>query len=332
VGEVQRVDDLPEPSELDAEQAPAPTELEAASPEGGEPEGGEPEGAPAVGVAEPAATNEAAEPGAPADEVTEPESSEPEAPAHEVTEPETPEAEAPEPETPEAEAPEAEAPEPETPEAEAPGAGAPEGQAEALASEPTEGEGHPATPQSEEPLAGLEDPDLGSGPRAGAFLSFFASLSLISLICVVSAVVAGISHPGLDRVRKRGSEAEAVQALREILAAQNRFRSEDLDQDGVQNFGGLAELATQGLLDPDLASGVKGGYRFQVAVSSMTPGKAWMAVAEPLQNLPSQPRFAINHLGAVRFRTWQGIPLDNQTCSLPVDAQVYFDDTRGAKK
>jgi hypothetical protein len=153
-------------------------------------------------------------------------------------------------------------------------------------------------------------------------LAFGCGVVLLSLLCVVGSIVATAALPNLVRAEKARNESAAVGALREILAAEERFKAEDPDKDGKADYGDLGELGTAHLLDPSLVTGIRDGYLFEVAASRADPEKRFIATAAPIAPSNSGDRyFAVNHAGAVYVRSARPFPLDLLACELPPDAR-----------
>lgn len=96
--------------------------------------------------------------------------------------------------------------------------------------------------------------------------------TLIELLVVVSIiiVIAAIAIPLLTRSRLSANEAGAISSMRSISSAQEAFqnsRSLDVDNDGVGEYGSLAQLSSAAppYLDSALGSGSKGGYDYTTA-------------------------------------------------------------------
>lgn len=118
-------------------------------------------------------------------------------------------------------------------------------------------------------------------------------------------------------------------SLQTIIKAQERFRAEDLDRDGVQDYGTLMELSQAGLIDSALGSGEKYGYRFEVAPSSPTsPEFFWMAVANPMHPEIDDRSFATTHEGHIGYR--RGTIMLNQSCKLPEDLHLLSGEPLGS--
>ncbi len=144
---------------------------------------------------------------------------------------------------------------------------------------------------------------------------------LVALLCVVGSILATAAMPNLVRAEKARNESAAVTALRAIAAAQERFRAEDGDGDGVADYGDLGELGRAHLLDPSLVTGIQEGYLFEVGASRVDPERRFLATASPMAPGQSGERyFAINHAGAVYVRAGRAFPLDLLGCELPGDA------------
>lgn len=144
---------------------------------------------------------------------------------------------------------------------------------------------------------------------------------LLSGLCVVGSILVTAAMPNLMRAEKARNEAAAVDALRAIAAAQERFRDGDPDKDGVADYGDLGELGQAHLLDPGLVTGIREGYLFEVVASRTDPTTRFLATATPIAPGHSGDRyFALNQAGAVYVRGEGAFPLDVLACELPGDA------------
>lgn len=131
---------------------------------------------------------------------------------------------------------------------------------------------------------------------------------ILALVVAVGSASAGLT---LRSARQQGREAAALTALRAIAAAQDAFREQDVDGNGVADYAGdLQSLVSAGLLPPQLS--LPGPYRYRVA-TGRSPEFLWMAVAVPEH--PADRCFAINHYGVVRAGV---VPAPfNAGCELP---------------
>lgn len=91
-------------------------------------------------------------------------------------------------------------------------------------------------------------------------------LSITSLATVVPvAIIAAIAIPNLLASYRAANEGSAIHSLRTIAQAEMAFQS------SFAKYGTLEELASSGLIDPNLSSGVKNGYRFTLTLDSENP-------------------------------------------------------------
>jgi type IV pilus assembly protein PilA len=86
--------------------------------------------------------------------------------------------------------------------------------------------------------------------------------SLIELLIVVAiiGIIAAIAIPNLLASRRAANEGSAQSSLRTIHSAEATYQSTV----GSGNFGTLANLLGQSLIDPVLGTGSKSGYTFAV--------------------------------------------------------------------
>lgn len=101
--------------------------------------------------------------------------------------------------------------------------------------------------------------------------------------------------------------------------AQERFRTEDLDRNGVNDYGDLGSLFRAGLIDSELAHGMKYGYAFEVRPSRASPEYRWMGVANPSHPSVDDRSFLVNHIGTIYYR--HGLSNLNEDCEIPPDAR-----------
>ncbi len=102
------------------------------------------------------------------------------------------------------------------------------------------------------------------------------SLIELLVVVVIIGIIAAIAIPSLLAARRSATESAAVSSLRTISSAQATYQS---SAGGGTNYGTLANLGTEKLIDATLATGTKGGYTF---TSSLTaPGIAYCVTAKP---------------------------------------------------
>jgi type IV pilus assembly protein PilA len=82
------------------------------------------------------------------------------------------------------------------------------------------------------------------------------ALMELTLVLAIIGIVAVFVIPNLIRSRMTANETSAVGNLRNLLSAEAKFL------DRYNRYGSLTELYGEGLIDSDLATGEKAGYRF----------------------------------------------------------------------
>ena len=104
--------------------------------------------------------------------------------------------------------------------------------------------------------------------------------SLIELLIVVAiiGIIAAIAIPNLLASRRAANEGSAQQSLRTISSAEATYYSTA----GSGNYGTIASLATQNLIDSVLAGGVKSGYNFTTGAAPAASTTAFVAAAAPV--------------------------------------------------
>jgi type IV pilus assembly protein PilA len=97
--------------------------------------------------------------------------------------------------------------------------------------------------------------------------------SLIELLIVVAiiGIIAAIAIPNLLASRRAANEGSAQSSLRTIHSAQASYQATA----GNGAYGALADLDTQNLIDPVLATATKSGYSF--TVTTVAPGANQLA-------------------------------------------------------
>lgn len=133
------------------------------------------------------------------------------------------------------------------------------------------------------------------------------ALSLVSVVPV--GIISAIAIPNLLASRRAANEGAAIGSLRAIAAAQNEYQATV----GDGEFGTLEELAGAELLDPQLASGVKRGYRFEVEVYESSYG----VTASPLEYSDTGTRsFYTSETGVIRAADKHGRAADENDPAL----------------
>jgi len=122
-------------------------------------------------------------------------------------------------------------------------------------------------------------------------------LSSLSAIVAPVAIIAAIAIPNLMASARAANEGSTIGVLRAISAAEATYH-------GVHGkYGTLDQLALDQLIDPDLVSGRRHGYKFKIGISTLEfPGPTgFEAVGVPV-TYPSSGRrsFYLNETGVIR--------------------------------
>ena len=130
--------------------------------------------------------------------------------------------------------------------------------------------------------------------------------NIISIVMIVPiAIIAAIAIPNLLAARTAANEGAAIHVLTKIHAAEATYQATS----GNGAFGTLEQLATEGLIDPELASGSHYGYRFTVntRTSRYNDLPGFQAVGVPLTYGSSGRRsFYIDESGVIRAEDNRG--------------------------
>jgi type II secretory pathway pseudopilin PulG len=148
--------------------------------------------------------------------------------------------------------------------------------------------------------------------------------SILSVVIIVPmGIVAAIAIPNLLASRRAANEGASIATLRKIDAAEQTYQAVH------QEFGTLDELGAADLIDHELASGERFGYRFKIEI---TPGytaesgvsytSAYHAVGIPLTYGSSGLRsFYVDDSGVIRGEDRRGAEATELTP--PLNAYGY---------
>lgn len=129
-------------------------------------------------------------------------------------------------------------------------------------------------------------------------------INCVSLIFLVPLIlIAAVALPNLVAARRAAYEASALSSLSKIYSAQEAYQNEHV------KFGTLADLERENLITPELASGLRNGYRFTVeTVADRGDGlPGFVAVAVPNQYPHTGRRsFFLDESGVLRGGDFQG--------------------------
>lgn len=127
-------------------------------------------------------------------------------------------------------------------------------------------------------------------------MRLLTEISKCCLSCVLLIVVAGLSS--CKETRSRLNEVAAQSSIRLIREAETIFRSHNQNR-----FGTLQELHSAGLIDAELASGTKLGYRYEVRVGK----DSYTATAVPLEyDVTCSWSFYLDESGVIRGSPTKG--------------------------
>lgn len=92
------------------------------------------------------------------------------------------------------------------------------------------------------------------------------SLIELLIVVVIIGIIAAIAIPNLLASRRAANEASAISSLRTVHGAEMTYQSTQ----GNGDYGNLAALAGQQLIDNVLAAGQKSGYNFVLFPTART--------------------------------------------------------------
>lgn len=138
----------------------------------------------------------------------------------------------------------------------------------------------------------------GRGMAMAGLVTSIVSV-LIIVIIVPIGMVAAIAVPNLLASRRAANEGASIAALRTLHSAEATYQATS----GAGAYGTLDQLAADGLINPELATGVRHGYKFTVDIRAggyNEPG-GFQAVGVPLTYGNTGIRsFYIDETGVIR--------------------------------
>jgi type IV pilus assembly protein PilA len=143
--------------------------------------------------------------------------------------------------------------------------------------------------------------------------------SLIELLIVVAVIgiIASIAIPNMLASRRAANEGSALSSMRSIHSAQVTY----LNTAGSGDYGTLADLGTEALIDSELGGGTRSGYTFDCPAGNLTGGSppTYFATAVPTSTAPitrtGHRSFAITDDGRVRGKVADAGPANHTTAS-----------------
>ena len=156
---------------------------------------------------------------------------------------------------------------------------------------------------------------------------------VLNIVCTVSLIplllIAAIAIPNLMAARRAANEGSAIRALRTIHSAEMSYQSTE----GNGDFGSLAQLGRQNLINEQLASGTRSGYKFSVdpTLKDFDGRPAFAVVAVPTDYPSTGKRsFFIDETGVIRGEDNHG--LDASRNAPPLGSSRDYSDTRSPNR
>ena len=153
--------------------------------------------------------------------------------------------------------------------------------------------------------------------------------SLIELLIVVAiiGIIAAIAIPNLLASRRAANEGSAIATMRVIFSSEATYQATA----GGGNYGSLANLAGQGLVDSvvngSTAGTPKSGYRFNAVDPGIANWAAFDATAQPSAHTTANPitgtgsrSFYVNEVGPMYFNTTDTAPTCTATTARTIQA------------
>lgn len=125
-----------------------------------------------------------------------------------------------------------------------------------------------------------------------------------------------LSIPNLSSARKHGNEASAIGALKTIATSEAIYR----ERNPALEYGSLAQLSSDRLVDSVLGSGTKLGYSFEACPGAADRQKLWSATANPVHAPDTGTRsFATNQNGVIFYTSERALSIDREHALLAPD-------------
>jgi type II secretory pathway pseudopilin PulG len=129
-------------------------------------------------------------------------------------------------------------------------------------------------------------------------------LSIVSVVIIVPiGIIAAIAIPNLLASRMAADEGSAMASMRKISSAEATFQATN------GTYGTMEQLAEPQLVDADLASGKRHGYKFKITAIPAGPSypMGFEAIAVPLEYGSTGRRsFLVDETGVIRAANNRG--------------------------
>jgi type II secretory pathway pseudopilin PulG len=159
---------------------------------------------------------------------------------------------------------------------------------------------------------------------AGLALNIISAFALIPVL-----IIAAIAIPNLMAARRAANEGSAINALRNIHSAEMTYQATE----GNGEFGDLAQLQRQNLINAQLASGARSGYKFDVdpTLKDFEGHPAFAVVAVPIDYPATGKRsFFIDETGVIRGEDNHG--LEASRSAPPLRSDGDYSDARSRSR
>lgn len=148
--------------------------------------------------------------------------------------------------------------------------------------------------------------------------------SVLSLVMIVPiGIIAAIAIPNLLASRRAANEAGTIAVIRKIHSAQAIYQATE----GAGQFGTLEQLAASNLIDPEVASGVRYGYRFNVELTNGLDYEPGFEITSVPVSYPNSGRrsFFLNETGVIHAADSRGNPATENDPALNFDRIEEFE-------
>ena len=141
--------------------------------------------------------------------------------------------------------------------------------------------------------------------------------SLIELLIVVAiiGIIAAIAIPNLLASKRAANEGSAQSSIRTLHSAESVYKSTA----GNGNYGDLAALQTENLVDTVLGSGTKSGYTIAATPDNTGNPTLFYATAHPANVAPitrtGNRAFCITEVGVLKGKVSDTAATDHDDCS-----------------
>jgi type IV pilus assembly protein PilA len=131
--------------------------------------------------------------------------------------------------------------------------------------------------------------------------------SAVAMIFIIP-LIAAIAIPNLLASKRAANEGSAISTLRTMFSAEATYMATQ----GAGSCGDLSKLASSGLITPELATGIKNEYQFEVVMAG--PRKSCELFATPMSKYGRS--FMISQDGVIRGANKKGAKADKNDLPL----------------